>query len=81
MRKRIEDFVKQNCHFDTIEDLEDCVTEEFGDIISGIYTDRDEYDDDYVMSFGVEDDEECLEVTLTIQSNDDTLEIVDFSIE
>lgn len=79
MRKRIEDFVNQNYHFDTIEEFEDYVCEEFKDIISGIYT--DEEDDDYVMSFGVENDEECFEVTLTIQSNGDTLEIVDFSIE
>lgn len=79
MRNRIENFVNQHYHFDTIEEFEDYVCEEFEDIISGIYT--DEEDDDYVMSFGVEDDEECFEVTLTIQSNGDTLEIVDYSIE
>lgn len=79
MRKRIEDFVNQHYHFDTIEEFEDYVCEEFEDVISGIYT--DEENDDYVMSFGVEDDEECFEVTLTIQSNDYTLEIVDYSIE
>jgi hypothetical protein len=79
MRKRIEDFVNQNYHFDTIEDLENCVCEEFADIISGIYS--DEEDDDYVTSFGVEDDDECIDVVFNVQSNGDTLEIVDFSIE
>lgn len=88
MRNRIEDFVNQHYHFLTIEDFEDYVCEEFEDVINGIYT--DENGDNYVMSFGVENDEECLEVTLTIQTCDggtdffgkpyNILEIVDFSI-
>jgi hypothetical protein len=90
MRKQVEDFFNQHYRFDTIEDLEDCVCDEFEGLISGIGT--DEEDNDYVMSFGLEDDEECLDVTFTIQTlvskekdifgNTTThLEIVDYSIE
>jgi hypothetical protein len=90
MRRQVENFFNQIYRFDTIEDLEDCVCNEFEGLISGIGT--DEEDGDYVLTFGLEDEEECLEVTFTIQrlvskekdifGNTTThLEIVDYSIE
>lgn len=90
MREQIEEFFNQHYCFDTIEDLEDCVCDEFEGSISGI--DTDEEDGDYVLSLCLENDEECLDVTFTIQTlvskEKDTfgntithLEIVDYSIE
>lgn len=80
MKNRIKEFCSAKRNYIDTTELEHYLIDEFGeDCLTDFGV---EYDDDLMfVSFRIETKEECFEVDLTIEENEDEeLEIVDYSI-
>lgn len=80
MKNRINEFCSANCTYNDTDELEQCLIDEFGeDCLTDFGVEEDE--DLMFVSFRIETEEECFDVELTIEENEDEeLEIVDYSI-
>jgi hypothetical protein len=82
MKNRIKEFCSANRNYiDTIE-LHHYLIDEFGeDCLTDFGVEEREEEDLIFVSFRIETKEECFDVDLTIEENEDEeLEIVDYSI-
>lgn len=80
MENRINEFCSANRNYTDTAELEQYLIDEFGeDCLTDFGVEENE--DLMFVSFRIETEEECFEVDLTIEENEDEeLEIVDYSI-
>ena len=80
MENRINEFCSVNRNYIDTTELEHYLIDEFGeDCLTDFGVEEDE--DLMFVSFRIETEEECFDVELTIEENEDEeLEIVDYSI-
>jgi hypothetical protein len=80
MKNRIKEFCSAKCTYTDKYELKHYLIDEFGeDCLTDFGFEEDE--DLMFVSFRIETEEECFDVELTIEENEDEeLEIVDYSI-